>query len=93
LDRESLLSLSEIDIVLRDVRGFLFSYLIRTSRRQDRGRIAVHRYCITDVSMACLRSCHRNDFTVACLSGTLKYLQIRSAKSRLAEPLKIFNSG
>ena len=43
--------------------------------------------------MACLRSCHRNDFTVACLSGTLKYLQIRSAKSRLAEPLKIFNSG
>jgi len=90
LDRESLLSLSEIDIVLRDVRGFLFPI----SFEPHAGKIAdVHRYCITDVSMACLRSCHRNDFTVACLSGTLKYLQIRSAKSRLAEPLKIFNSG
>jgi hypothetical protein len=34
-----------------------------------------------------------NELIVACPSGTPMYLQIRSANSRFADPVKTFNSG
>jgi len=87
---KSSLSLREIDTVLRDVHGFLFPILFEPHA----GKIAdvlrsIDTALQTSLWLACVATIGTN-FTVACPSGTPKYLQIRSAKSRSAEPLKNF---